>query len=210
MQYALLERQNLAPRERVDIYIDIDLPTLQGLLPEGQQWAIDLETNGLDASDPNTHAVGIGLANDDHCLYLDLQSMRSECKDWLIGWLLRQEFVAFNVLFDSAFLWKLTGQWLNFVGCAFAMFKNLSSEGHPGQNWKLETAQLHVLGWPTSNKGVLEAALAERGLTKGEMYLLDPSILGLYCGLDADSTWQLWKVLCDVCARKLPSERLSA
>lgn len=199
MDYAILRRQSLVPAEHVDILVSPSLQQLKQALPEGIRYGIDLETNGLDAADPAIEAVGIGLANDQHCVYVDLLQLDPICKSWLKLWLARQSLVAFNLVFDSAFLLKFTGRWLNYQGDSYALYKSLSSEGHPGQKWNLESAQLNVLGWPTSNKGVLEAALAERGLTKAEMWKLSPQILGHYCGQDALAAWQLWSYLERLC-----------
>jgi DNA polymerase I-like protein with 3'-5' exonuclease and polymerase domains len=179
-----------------------DLPQLRKLLPSskhGTLYAIDLETIGTDATMRDSVVVGIGFANADSCFYFDIRDMEPEAFDYLIDFLGRIQITTFNVLFDGTFLAALTGRWLNFVGCSYALFKQLSSEGFDGQSWKLEVAQYDVLGWPISNKEVLDEALKERGLTKGEMWKLPVEILGVYCASDADAAWQLWEHLTALC-----------
>lgn len=197
--FAILQRQNLVPRPVAAILVNPSLEELGRHLAPDIQWAVDCETNGTDVTLPDTKIVGLGFSNDRTTFYIDLLQLQAEQCEHLLYWMYGREFVAFNIFFDGAFLQKLTGCWLDFFGDAYGLFKQLSSEGHPGQKWNLETAQLQVLGWPTSNKDAMNAALKERGLTKAEMWQLPPDVLGKYCAEDADSTWQLWKVLTNVC-----------
>lgn len=174
------------------------LSQVQRLLPSskyGTLYAIDLETIGTDASSPEAGVVGVGFANEDGCFYIDLRGMEVAALEYLIDFLTKVKLTAFNVLFDGAFLAALTGRWLDWVGCSFALFKQLSSEGFDGQSWSLESAQLDILGWPYTNKDEIQQVLKERGLTKAEMGTLEPEVLGPYCASDADAAWQLWEQL---------------
>jgi DNA polymerase I-like protein with 3'-5' exonuclease and polymerase domains len=162
---------------------------------EQRLWAVDLETKGVDASDPACTIVGIGLSNDHHALYIDLQSASAVDCEYIKDWLRTVKLTAFNVMFDGTFLQAWTGEWLDWVGCSYGLFKQASGEGFQGQSWNLETAQLGVLGWPGSNKDALSAALKERGLFKGDMWQLPVEVLGPYCASDADAAWQLWEEL---------------
>jgi len=181
--YVLLQRQNLVPRTPIAFSPELLVPGF---------WAIDLETKGLDAADPESRIVGIGLANAKHCFYIDLTQ---DVPAGLLDFLRSSTFTAFNVMFDGTHLQVYTGAWLRWVGCSYGLFKQLSSESWPGQSWSLEVAQLDVLGWPTTNKTALEVALKERRLGKGDMWQLPAEILGPYCASDADAAWQLWEVL---------------
>jgi len=177
------------------------LSQVQKLLPSskhGSLYAVDLETIGTDASHPDSGVVGIGFANEDECFYIDLRGMEIAALNYLIEFLLNVRLTAFNVLFDGAFLAALTGKWLNWVGCSYGLFKQLSLEGYDGQKWNLETAMVEVLGWPETNKEVLEAILWERGMSKADIGKLEPEVLGPYCASDADAHWQLWHHLQDV------------
>jgi hypothetical protein len=165
----------------------------------GRLYALDLETRGRDPSLPTSDIVGIGLANEEGCWYFDLRGASDATRKYIRGFLRRVRLIAFNVLFDGAFLRRWTGEWLAWEGCAYGLFKYMSSEGYVGQEWNLEFAQAHVLGWEWSNKPILGAALKERGLTEAEMWKLPPEILGPYCAMDADAAWQLWQVLTEEC-----------
>ena len=181
---------------------DPSLAVLEAVLPSskhGKLFGLDLETRGTDAAHPESMIVGIGLADEDGCLYIDLYNLSTPAQEYLFDFLSKVKLVAFNVMFDGTFLQKATGKWLDWIGCSFGLFKQLSSEGHPGQSWNLETAQLEVLGWDISNKRALTEALMERGLSKGDMWKLPTEILGPYCAQDADAAWQLWLHLSDVC-----------
>ena len=130
-------------------------------------WAIDLETNGLDAADPACFIVGIGLANDDDCFYINLLGASDERRDEIKTWLLAARLVAFNSLFDGAFLQAWLGAWPGLEGCAYALYKNLSSEGFTGQRWNLKDASVSILGWPERHDTRLRRWLVENGHVKG-------------------------------------------
>lgn len=168
---------------------------LQAMVGSSKDWAIDTETSSVEAHSPDFFVAGIGLANENCAFYIDLLSLPAESKTWLINWLKTVRLTAFNVLFDAAALMQFTGEWLNWVGCSYGLGKALSNESWPGQSWSLETFQLDVLGWPTTNKAALAAALKENGLSKKDMWKLSPEILGSYCASDADAAWQLWGLL---------------
>jgi DNA polymerase I-like protein with 3'-5' exonuclease and polymerase domains len=202
MQLTLLKRANRKPRAREEMAIVPNAARVDCIarLPvDGGLWAIDIETTGVDAADPACRIVGIGLANATSCYYFDLDSATPEAIAYLKSWLATVQLTAFNVGFEAAFLQAWTGVWLDWRFCSYAFFKNLSSEGYPGQSWNLETAQREVLGWESSNKTAMEAALKERGLTKARMSELPAEILGPYCSSDADAAWQLYEELTAQC-----------
>lgn len=181
------------------------LADLRRLLPSskrGQLWAIDLETRGTSPTQKDAKIVGIGLADRDGSFYVNTKELPADCREYLLDYLSAVQLVAFNVLFDAQFLLAVTGEWLNWVGCSYGLFKALSTEGWDGQSWDLETAQRDVLGWEVSNKDALAAALKERGLTKANMAELPTETLGPYCALDADAAYQLWEVLTETCANR--------
>lgn len=187
--YALLTRQNLVPRAPVPFAPELLVPGF---------YAIDLETRGLAAEDPDSAIVGIGIANEKHCFYVDLtQGEPAGLREFL----LTSTFTAFNIIFDGAHLQKLTGQWLNFVGCSYGLFKQLGNDGFLGQSWALERLQLDVLGWRSTNKDALNAALVERKLSKADLWRLPAEILAPYCASDADAAWQGWAHLSRVAAQ---------
>lgn len=198
MKYTLLTKQEMRPRSPLAVLSGATLAQVEDLLPahkRGQLWALDLETKGTAAHADDNYIVGIAMADQDGCFYIDLQSITSEALNYVGEYLRSVRLTAFNVLFDGTFLQAQTGAWLDWDMCTYCMFKNLTSEGFPGQTWNLETAQRHVLGWDTSNKTVLDDELKNHGLQKADMYKLPVSILGHYAAVDADAAWQLYNVL---------------
>jgi DNA polymerase I-like protein with 3'-5' exonuclease and polymerase domains len=162
--------------------------------------AIDLETRGTDATHPDSAIVGIGVSNECRSVYVDMRSLSNLSSGYLRDYLEQSKrLIAFNVIFDASFLYRYCGKWLAWEADTYGLFKQLSSEGFTGQRWNLETLQKDVLGWPSSNKDVLAAALAERKLGKGDMWQLPPEILGPYCAQDAEAALQGHKYLTQVC-----------
>jgi DNA polymerase I-like protein with 3'-5' exonuclease and polymerase domains len=200
MSYTLLQKQDMRPRPPKLLLFDANIEA--ALEPyRGQLWAVDTETTGVDASDPDFRVFGIGLANQDVAVYIHVDDLNKQELDYLKGYLKDCTLTAFNVMFDGSALMDWCGEWLNFTSCSYALFKNLSSEGYPGQRWNLETAQLDVLGWPDSGKDEMTAALKERKLGKGDMWQLPPDLVGRYCAADADAAWQLHTYLMCVAAQ---------
>lgn len=207
MGYSILEKQNLQPRTPIAVLEHATFAQVRELLPPGKldaMIAVDIETNGLDASDPACFPVGIGFADATGCFYIDLQTASEDAILHIKVFLRRAScLVGFNIFFDGAFLARWTGRPLKWRGDAFGLFKQMSGEGWTGQKWSLGTAITDILGWPVSSKQTLEAALTERGLSKGEMWKLPVPILGEYCAHDSEATYQLWSVLYERAA-KLP------
>lgn len=198
MQYHIVPKASgLAPRPS-ELLIHATLADMQRVLPPdelGELLAVDLETRGTAAHAPDNYIVGIGIANATRVFYVDVATASAEASAYLFDHLRWASLTAFNVGFDAAFLQAATGEWLGWVACSYAMFKNLTTEYFRGQKWDLETAQLHVLGWDLSNKATLRDALTAAGLAKADMYLLPPDVLGPYCATDADAAWQLYHYL---------------
>lgn len=202
--YYILSKQSLSPTAVV--HAPSTLAEIQLLLPMSsvdRLWAIDLETRGVDASDPNSIIVGIGFSDGNSSFYIQLLPCDNDILDYVSNFLVAaRRLTAFNVMFDAAFLYKFTGKWLAWEGCSYGMFKQLSGEGHKNQRFSLEVAQLTVLGWSSTNKAALDSALKERGLTKADMWLLPVSVLGPYCALDAEAAFQLWNYFTSVCRER--------
>ena len=200
--YTLLQRQAKAPRQPIANLVNPTLEQVAALLPIGSgQWALDLETCGLDPSDPTCYTFGIGLANAQYCLYLDLRGASEAVVEYTKRFLDSVSLTSFNVKFDGGFLQQFTGKWLNWVGCSYGMFRYLATEGFPGQEWGLEVAQRCILGWQESNKTVLADTLTARQLTKADLWQVEAEIVGPYCAGDADAAWQLWEYFTQVCKR---------
>lgn len=158
-------------------------------------WAVDLETIGTDASHPDGRIVGIGLANDATSLYVGIRNATPDVLSYLRSWLSCVSLVAHNVMFDGTWLRRFTGRWLDWQWCTYGLYKQLATEGHPGQQWGLKRAQIEVLGWPESNDRELKEYMDTHGIRPERMGEVPDEILGPYCALDAQSCLQLARVL---------------
>lgn len=153
--------------------------------------AIDFETTGLDVSDPAVKPIGIGVGTPTYAIYIPMVDMNTEVMPALWEWLSERQLIAHNVVFDGAFIYRETGKHANWNMCTYAMFKYLATEGWLGQRWKLEVAQVDVLGWDKAGDVELAKALKDRNLTKDRMIELPVEIVGEYCCMDVLATAQL-------------------
>jgi DNA polymerase I-like protein with 3'-5' exonuclease and polymerase domains len=179
--------------------------------------AVDIETKGTQAADPDTEIVGVGIASMDTILYLDFATNTHEVNAAVLDWLREYQgpMVGHNVFFDGAFLLRETGKWLNWKYDTYGLYRQLATEGYPGQTYGLKTAQLQLLNWPVKGDVDLDQWLINNGYhsdikkdkkmgyypgpaikgeprfykpSKGEMWRAPARILGHYCALDAAST----------------------
>lgn len=169
---------------------------------------LDLETTGLDATDPTLTVVGVGLCDAAGAVYLDVRHWVEGGAEWsaLLAELDRRGFWAFNQAFDYAWLYRYNGRrHLTMLGCTSVLFRLLANESHPGQRHSLDVAMRTVLGWPASQKDTLDVLLRKHGILKGgshpdkgrmwELAELEPEAFAEYCALDAEASWQLQQVL---------------
>lgn len=166
--------------------------------------AVDIETEGSDASLPGTRVVGFGFSDSRGSIYVPTPSFRDVEAVLRLIHKYKPRLIAHNVAFDSTFMYRdsqaLGLGWPPFYACTFAMYKMLATEGWLGQTWGLKDAQTTLLGWTETNEGELDDWLVSNGFanqqgkpSKADMWRAPSKILGKYCALDADSTWLLWK-----------------
>lgn len=214
--YALLSPVVSAPRH--EKYIILTQPTradvswLVDQLSSDIPTALDLETKGNDPADSHSVVVGLGLASRDVVVYINLNE---EVKDrdviysLIVGWLhqLRIPLLAHNMFFDASYLVRdFPSLDLNWLGCTYALYRLLATEGFPGQTWNLKDAMRDMLGWAESNERPIHEWLVNNGWGKavtykgeevlrpdlGQMWRVPSDILGHYCCQDADATWMLY------------------
>jgi hypothetical protein len=127
---------------------------------------------------------------------------------------------AHNVMFDAAATWRwaldlgMENTWLGWTFCTYALYRQLASEGHVGQQWGLEPAQHALLGWSTSNKDDVAEWLIAHGFTKrtnnelradkAELWRVPASVLGPYCAADASSCYSLLTSVLLPAAQRFP------
>jgi len=188
----------------------------------GDYMAFDIETKGNQVFDPESVVVGFSLADARGAGYwtaehwpvlLNLLSLHSP------------RLIAHNVFFDGAYVMRDgNGLWPSFAYCTYGLYKQMATEGWPGQRWGLKDVQKQLLGWEETNERDLLEWLVQQGYqtatrksiddvvqkedwflttdgvyakaNKGEMWRAPAEVLGKYCALDAHATYLfLTKVL---------------
>lgn len=163
---------------------------LPSLTASEEPVVLDLETTGLHPR--SARVVGFALANSTGSTYFHIGESAQALG--MFYELCRQfdeqqtQLIAHNVAFDSCFF----PDTCNWVFCTYAAYKHFASEGYAGQKWDLKSAQVEMLGWEDKGDVELVDWLIENKLTKAEMWRAPMEILGKYCALDAESTWQLY------------------
>lgn len=227
LPYALLRPVKREKLSRNDIAILTGVNSTEQLeyylkdFGKGELLAVDIETRGTQAANPNDIIVGIGVSNGRKALYLDLRSSANSVRDYLFDYLGSpdKELIGHNVFFDAAFLTRDSGRWFNWKYDTYGLYRQLATEGWPGQKWSLKTAQIELLNWSSTNEKDLDHWLidnlepsdikkeykpgyyprdTEHGLRylkpdKSQMYQAPAEILGYYCCLDASSTFDLYQ-----------------
>jgi DNA polymerase I-like protein with 3'-5' exonuclease and polymerase domains len=146
--------------------------------------------------DPTTGTVrSVAIANDYGAVAIDCEKLSKRDRAKLTRWLLGQDLIAHNAVFDAGWLYAKTGMIPNIEACTLVLFKLLATEGYLGQRWGLKAAMTDLLGWPESNEADLYDWLKENKLKAKDMAQAPWDILGKYNVMDAAATWQLYKYL---------------
>lgn len=164
--------------------------------------ALDFETKGNDFSHPDFEIVGVGLSTGTLSVYTNLSTCSAQEKKEFLLPFGRLPLIGHNVYFDGGCYYRTTGFHANWQYCTYGLYKQLSSESNE-LRWGLKEAQKELLGWEETNEVELDEWLVTNGYhkqnkapKKAEMWRAPITILGKYCALDAQSTWQLFtKVL---------------
>lgn len=198
---------------------------MRNFLPPGRTdvLALDLETTGLQAADPNQEVTLLGLADRTGVGVVDWRSLSQEDRAYVFARFRERKLTAFNVVFDSAWIerervavesgqpWRAhlaltldTERMFVWEMCSLVLFRYLANEGFHGQTWNLAALQ-ELLGWPPDGqKAWLKDALKKHKLIKDEMWKLvdlEPEQFAIYCGIDADAAYQGYQYLADTCRR---------
>jgi hypothetical protein len=204
MRYRFLQKQSLRPREPL-------LATCRGEVLRAIDWLIqqpacnvhyDLETVGLEATDPLRLITNIGMASDEWLIGLSLIELTPLEAKPLWDWLKGCRLGGFNLHFDIKWPW---GNDISpsMVGCDTAVwYRWLATEALASQPHSLEAAIEYILGWPEEDfqKSWLKEKLEEHGLKKDDMYklsYLEPEGYTKYCALDAEASLQLERYFTD-------------
>lgn len=193
-----------------------DIEWIFSAAPQGDILAVDIETEGSDASLPFSRIVGFGFADSRGSIYIPTPSFADVTAVLQLIHKYKPRLIAHNVAFDSTYLYRdnqaIGLAWPSFYACTFAMYKMLATEGWLGQTWGLKDAQTQLLGWTETNERELDEWLVSNGYanqqgkpSKADMWRAPSEILGKYCALDADSTYLLWKHVLEPVASRFPA-----
>lgn len=170
------------------------------LPPEGELVALDTETNGLDFTLPDFRVHIIGLASKHGIYVLNFDSVSATDKELLKQRLLTYKLVSHNVAFDmGAMAAAFDGTLFDWQYCTYGLYRQIASEGFPGQRWGLKYCMTELLGWPEVNNLEVGEWLKQHGHVKGPkknpnfemMHLVPFELMAPYCGLDAEACLQL-------------------
>jgi DNA polymerase I-like protein with 3'-5' exonuclease and polymerase domains len=201
-EYKILKSINCSPRECTiyDRPLTIQEWTQLIITPASKSdvVALDIETTGLDPYLDNM--VGLGLAYRSAAVYINVSVQNTEVMRQIWELIIKLPLIGHNVMFDGRWLASIVGDYrVNWIGDTYGAAKHLASEGYDNQSWGLKDLQLSQLGWEVKGDEELAEWLIANGHTKtggkadkSRMHLAPVSILGKYCALDADSTYQLW------------------
>lgn len=178
--------------------------------------AVDFETKGGDYTLPDFDIVGIGLAWDDGCVYIDWWSIDDESKLLIEElFIMHRSLIAHNIYFDGGVMYRMLDRHPNWYACTLASYMRCSNEGWMGQSHGLKSAMTEILLWQNSNEDDLDKWLCIEGYFKGtskpalelreaaylsgsiradksQMWRAPSDILGKYCMLDAEACYLLW------------------
>lgn len=136
---------------------------------------IDLETTSAAAHDKTAQVVAVSLASSHSVIAINV---KDKPQLWLqilnVLYSLQIPLLAHNLVFDAAWIIRDFNpdakyfheyRFHNFVGCTYAMYRHLASEGFHGQKWSLDYAQKTLL-LIDSNKIERNKKLVEQGIIK--------------------------------------------
>lgn len=233
MSFALLKPMQCPPRlTKLSILEDTrDLEWIfSERLNQHEVMALDFETKG-DWGTPDAHPVGVALSDSRGSLYIPFNqdsTAYERTMRLLHKW--QVPLIAHNAFFDAAWPLRDFSLWLNWHACTFAMYKLMATEGWPGQQWGLKSAQKDLLQWQETNEKHLDEWLVDNGHVassskeskeggvlrgegeearwlsprKAEMWRAPVSILGHYACLDADACWLLYTQILHPVAQRFP------
>lgn len=244
LPYVLLTPVDSSPNLDIVITHYSDVPTWTewfSSVRESDVIALDIETKGTNPADPESDIVGIGFSHGRSSIYIDVHDIGGTRLQGLVDTIEQlPAVIGHNIYFDGGMLrakWDCYPKW---VACTYGMYRQLATEGFPGQRWGLKGAQEDLLGWTETNEKDLDIWLVSNGHIKnikkyaegespekyyapgyypidtergeprlaspdkGEMWRAPRNILGHYCALDCDSTWQLYTQVLLPVAEKFP------
>lgn len=165
--------------------------------------------------------VGVGFASSDVVAYVELTDLAPEFISYVFEKIPDNKFIAHNAYFEAGVIRSLIGRVPELLACTLGLYKQAASEGWDGQRHGLKNAMRDLLNFIETNEEGLDRWLIDNKYVKSisktrkmgyhwypdwspesgrwvapnksEMWRAPADILGHYCALDADATWQLYE-----------------
>ncbi len=194
--------------------------------------AIDLETTGTKFWETEFKIVTLGLSCSIGSIALDTRDMNRKQFNTLLKEIQPLPLIAHNAQFDMGCLVAYNNSFYDFnlQYDTLGLYHQLANEGFTGQKHGLKFAQKEMLTWPATNEGPMYEHLVGMGYcnppkpdlsederielyrakklrpVRSEMHRVPHHILGHYCALDCDSTWQLMTMVLEPALKRIPPQ----
>lgn len=164
--------------------------------------AFDYETTGLERSDK---IVGVSFVDEQHTagVYLSFKNIDTIRQQLILERIAQRPSIAHNAQFEQWMTFSHIEQYANVKYDTQCLLNQIEGDyaGIPG-NKSLKPLQVAMLGWEDKGDVELDAWLVANGFVdakgkvlKGEMHNAPDSVLGKYCNLDAQATWDLYNAV---------------
>ena len=139
----------------------------------------------------------IAMANDDVVVAVDFKDAAEEDMEWFWLWLVEQQLIVFNVMYDHGIIYNKTGKLVKPLACMYTAFKFLGGKKYSDSaaRHSLKWAQTELLGWEQMGNDEIKTYMKDEKLTWEDVEQFDEDILLHYNGLDADATWSLYLIV---------------
>ena len=168
----------------------------------------DVETTGLEPTDPLQEVVSLSWATSKMCVVFDVRDWTDAHWHIFLECLIKNQGIAYNSVFDFswAYAYALRSALPNplrvldlaLYGCSLTLFRQVANERWWGQRYTLADAQA-FMGIEEGGKNWLKDALETHKLKKHEMYKLldlDHHNFLRYNAEDSDLSYLFWKEVC--------------
>ena len=153
-------------------------------------FGLDYESNGYDPKKLGFTIRTVGLSNDEYTISIDLLKSDKNNLEIFKKWLVNQEYVAHNVMFEAAATLEWAGSVGKPIADTYVLFADLATEYR--RSWSLNTAMEDLLGIQKEGDKVKEH-MKNNKWTWEDINKFDFKILGRYNAIDAFGHWQLFK-----------------
>jgi hypothetical protein len=203
-RYTLLYKRPTPARKQIHYTLEEfrDSPDIIEAFEAGP-FALDFEANTNKPQAKDLWVRSVALANDDYVIAIDFNEGSEKDLQWVWAWMATQEMITFNHIYEGGVIYAKTGLIVAPLVDVYLAFKALGGKkyfdspiGH-----SLKMAQVELLGWHEKGDAELDEYKTKMGYDWADIKKYDKGIILHYNGLDADSTWALYKLLKDTVKR---------